>query len=1075
MIAFIARQIRRLIALIALAAMLIGAPYALYTLGGPLLPDHMPGLAEIWQRLTERDTGQVFLGFLVIVGFAAWAIFAITVLMEIASRIARRPDWHLPGLHLPQSAAGLLVGMLIAGTIATSATPAIAASMPLLPHPTPVAVATMASPSRAASPAAHHGLAGMTSQAAAPARSHRAPAATGPTWTVSKGDSLWSIAGKTLGSGRRYHEIEALNQGRIQPDGRTLDSANFLLPGWVLQLPAGAHVPPGEGGTLAAGLSADGRGAAETVVVEPGDTLSQIALDELGDAALYPEIAAANHITNTNLIHPGQTIHIPAPSAPARGSTEGAQQVAGTDADVNGVGATTPDQQPDAVAAPNQQAPTAGSQGDADEDDVEHPEISPATARPGAPSTPAAEAPTAPGMSRHAATNVTSAMVRPADIPGTSQAPSARALVFGGATTLTAALAWAGLLTARRRLSRRRQPGERPAAPDIEEAQIERSMRQRSNDAAPQRVDAALRSVTDVMARHAPAGIDWVVIDEDAIELHQVEPGPPPAPFTGVDSVWRLNLPEAGNTDPSAVLSPLPALVTLGTLEDGRVLAVDLEHLGALCVAGDSSRCRNLANHMILELSQSSWADGLHIAVHRVPGDPSVLDSERIRAVEDLHAATQFLRYQVEHTRELLGAETIGQARTDAAYSDAWEPHLLIADSDDLAVIAGIGELIDTLQSEPPAAAGIIALGDRVDIEATITVRPDGTLDAPFLPDGLAVSAASVSAPEFAAVMGLFDSTNVDATGNSSDASMGELATDGTAGEQHDRGAEPGEKTSHTAATLDEDLAEWFSDKLSRPRIAILGDARVDGLGTLRNRPIARMTEYAVYLALHPAGVSIDKFVTDLWPEDRQPSNSTRRAELSRLRAWLGMKAPDEPFLPTVSGRYRITDRLLDAELFAKLRARGMRHEQHGDTHDAMADYQQALSLMRGPILPETAGPGYGWLANPDRMEDRILPTQIVDTAHAVVDIALALGTVADAESAAATGRIADPYSSIPLADMIRISLAQDEPEAAKNWADLLLALNETDRPDDLPEPYRELVSGLYRHRTRPVALKAAS
>lgn len=52
--------------------------------------------------------------------------------------------------------------------------------------------------------------------------------------------------------------------------------------------------------------------ASHTYVVKSGDTLSSIAQHFYGRASEYPRIASANHITNPNLIHPGQRLVIPA-------------------------------------------------------------------------------------------------------------------------------------------------------------------------------------------------------------------------------------------------------------------------------------------------------------------------------------------------------------------------------------------------------------------------------------------------------------------------------------------------------------------------------------------------------------------------------------------------------------------------------------------------------------------------------------------------------------------------------------------------------------------------------------------
>jgi len=56
-------------------------------------------------------------------------------------------------------------------------------------------------------------------------------------------ESLWEIAEKCLGDGRRYREIYSLNKGKLQPDGTRLTMASLIRPGWVLDMPADAtHV-----------------------------------------------------------------------------------------------------------------------------------------------------------------------------------------------------------------------------------------------------------------------------------------------------------------------------------------------------------------------------------------------------------------------------------------------------------------------------------------------------------------------------------------------------------------------------------------------------------------------------------------------------------------------------------------------------------------------------------------------------------------------------------------------------------------------------------------------------------------
>ena len=55
--------------------------------------------------------------------------------------------------------------------------------------------------------------------------------------TVVRGDNLWKLARIHLGSGLRWSEIYALNEGITQADGRALTNPDLILIGWVLELP----------------------------------------------------------------------------------------------------------------------------------------------------------------------------------------------------------------------------------------------------------------------------------------------------------------------------------------------------------------------------------------------------------------------------------------------------------------------------------------------------------------------------------------------------------------------------------------------------------------------------------------------------------------------------------------------------------------------------------------------------------------------------------------------------------------------------------------------------------------------
>ena len=111
------------------------------------------------------------------------------------------------------------------------------------------------------------------------------------TYTVRSGDTLFGIAERELGDGRRWTEIFLLNRAVIR-------NPEQIFAGQVLTLP-----PPGPPTGPIPIL----------YVVRPGDTLSSIAQAKLGDANRWREIFDRNRdiITNPNRIIPGQVLVLP--------------------------------------------------------------------------------------------------------------------------------------------------------------------------------------------------------------------------------------------------------------------------------------------------------------------------------------------------------------------------------------------------------------------------------------------------------------------------------------------------------------------------------------------------------------------------------------------------------------------------------------------------------------------------------------------------------------------------------------------------------------------------------------------
>ena len=238
--------------------------------------------------------------------------------------------------------------------------------------------------------------------------------------------------------------------------------------------------------------------------------------------------------------------------------------------------------------------------------------------------------------------------------------------------------------------------------------------------------------------------------------------------------------------------------------------------------------------------------------------------------------------------------------------------------------------------------------------------------------------------------------------------------------------------------TLDADLAEWHSDEVTRPRIAILGPAEVRASGTPKGR-LTRCTEIAVYLALHRT-VTTDKFQTDLWAENDQPSAGTRRWWLSTLRTWLGSDAEGRKYLAEARrGVQDLTDRLLDVELMRRLRKRGEAWATAGDVPRAYQDLRSAMGLVRGPVLHQAPPGAYAFLSNPDRGEDHLAPLWVVQIAHEAVDLALQLGDLDGARAAAEMAHQVAPTEDAPLTDLVRIAQTAGRQMEAREWATKIL------------------------------------
>lgn len=248
---------------------------------------------------------------------------------------------------------------------------------------------------------------------------------------------------------------------------------------------------------------------------------------------------------------------------------------------------------------------------------------------------------------------------------------------------------------------------------------------------------------------------------------------------------------------------------------------------------------------------------------------------------------------------------------------------------------------------------------------------------------------------------------------------------------------------------LDDDLAEWNSDVIRRPKIGVLGAPLVISNGVAPTARLSRFSEIVIYLALHRE-VSADKFATDLWDEKSQPSPQTRRSDVSRCRTWLGVDEEGRHYLPEARNKpYRLT-RLLDLELFKRLRKRAAAKLGVGDTVGAVEDLTVALRLVRGPILAEASKDAYAWLTESDPSSVGQAAFTVLGAAHQLVELAMAGGDLDLAHTAADAGYEVGPKEDLPMRDKARIAHRAGDEAAARGWVLEILRNNSVELPEDL-------------------------
>lgn len=1085
-------------ALIVLLALVIGIPAILAgTIGNPV---------DGWADLKAGDlTNEVVIDLLVTVVWIAWAQFALSVVVEAFAMVRRVPSPSripfVPGFSLGL-AHTLIASVLLIGTAtmalgapvsAFASAPSHALSQLSSGRPIPHTL-TVDSAAVDAADSVHPGAKQATSHEQVAALTYVVPHdGKGP-------DTYWDIAAVRCGGGEHWHQIWDLNRGRIQPDGSVMSDAGVLKAGWTILLPAtattAADTTPAP---VAAGL--------DSVTVLPGDTLSGIAKahgqsdwHKAWNASRDKAEPGGQTLADPNRIQPGWTVKVPTAQdsvpAPARPSvpTPAAPTVPG--APTTPTGPSTPPRTP-SPPAPSTSTPTAtASQARREPVRVQSPRS--ASSRSEVPMIAfAGGGVLLAGVSLAAMMRSRRRQFRWRGAGHTIAAtppellPVERQLLATGSVGITD-VTW--LNEALRSLVHALSAQPDARLPDVVAVRMTSDVLElvlttaQPNPPAPWTADETATR--------------WSVRRGDTLPYDPAEQPYHFAPFPALASVgytqkgenWLLDLERIGamslTGDPERCLNLARFLAAeLAHNTWSEMLQVTLVGFGPemahinpdrLTYSEDFTKAITSLNHQLNSVREAIDAmnvDVLTGRLHDIIGDtwaPHVL------------LIAPHLAEDTDGLQELLTAMRAPRSRTavalvlvdDPEHADATRWQLTIDEQGTLSIPALDVELIAQQIPADEAAelAQLLALASTTDDRPVPPADSDRPWDAyadaagglrhdlvvaepwageqperqPLNPEGttdIPVPHPANTSPEMTnSILPLPRQTYLEqsaATGDDLDA-LGPHVTEGV--RQQIESADP---------DLDRDLGDWRDPTCTRPKVALLGPVSVQAQGPLpeRNPRRAWNTEVVAYLATRPNGVLSERLGTELWPNEPDIAGKTKvRQAVAIVRKWLGEAPTGQEYLPkgTTSGanqglaRYQIVGALVDAELFRRLRIRGLARGESG-----IEDLWLALELVQGVPFDEKRPGGYAWLA--DSSLDHVYASMIADTANTVATYHLGAGEPEHAAEAAEVALRAGSTEDQPLLNLMMASDSMGNRSQGDAYLKRIMANHDAEIEEDLP------------------------
>ncbi|MFF2366495.1 BTAD domain-containing putative transcriptional regulator [Streptomyces sp. NPDC058122] len=879
-------------AFVALLALLVGVPGALVVAVGWPLPHGTPSLDWLQQEITVGT----FIHVLTVIVWLAWAQFTACVLVEMKAALSGvgLPN-RVPGAGASQLLARQLVAaLLLVGAAAASFTPGLSqvGQSPEGNRHGSVAAAqqtpgTLFDQQREQAAAGAAAVAEQAADAAAQAASQAdggSSARHGDTkyYRIQPPegrhhDSLWEIAQRHLGDGRRYKEIYELNKDRTQPDGSKLSEASLIRPGWIMEMPGDAH-----GGELV-----------EMPEAKPG--IPEQVQQQIHDYAKTGDHQQAGGQRAGGVGRQGEqgdrdTAHFRVPQQRAGGDQ-------GQDGDRASSGETAPDTR-DGRSEPSASEESGSSFG------------------------------------------------LPEALVG---APLLAAGLLGALGRRRRQALWQSALGA---VGGRR--GMEPPVPTGAAADAQDALLVGADPEGVRLLDLSLRGLAAALAAESrplpTVYAAWLGGNGD-LHLQLAQPaGKPPTPWQlGQDQTfWMLARADAERYEEVDTAAPYPGLVSLGTMDDSRLL-LNLEAVpGIVSLSGSAADRAGVFASVAAELATNGWSDRMTITLVGFGEDLTPLAPNRLRHLDDIEALVETMEAETRQRRGALGAaghDSVLTGRTGPAQHTRWAPHLVLlaaepspVDALKLAELAadagrlGIGYLVGTESGELPGAAW------------EMEVTREGKLLAPLL--GLELDAQMLPVAQQRAVVELF--VEADPEGG------------------------PDGPTDSPPFLVD------ISEQ-GRPAVyaRLVGPYEIIGLETPEGERSPLLHEALALLLLHREGVHPRVLSSALWP--RGVTDDVRDALVERLRGWLGDDPDGTPRLGSdATGRLTLAKSVVsDLDVLRSL--------YHEATQGKGVDSRvvrgrlltDALVLVRGPLLADRPEGRYGWLTH--EIIDAQLPLLVAD------------------------------------------------------------------------------------------------